>query len=65
MDNYFGTCSLCVHYDLHEKFLGKYYCKKRKTYFPVFEKQCSSYFELDSPVDKRIEMVEKARMGKL
>ncbi|MBQ8595746.1 MAG: hypothetical protein IJ406_07320 [Oscillospiraceae bacterium] len=64
-DSYYGKCALCTHLDLYDKSYGKYYCPKLKTYFTVFEPQCNTYFEPAHPLDERIEMVEKAREGKL
>lgn len=64
-DSYYGKCALCVHFNLYDKDYGKYRCEKLKTYFTVFEPQCNSYFELATPVGERIELVEKAREGKL
>jgi len=63
-DNYLGKCALCEHFDLYDKFNGKYRCTLRNHYFTVFESQCSK-FKNAGPLAQRIEMVEKAREGKL
>lgn len=66
-ENYFGKCAMCEYFDLRDKSLGKYYCTKRKTYFTVYEKQCTAYFKPAGGEGDytRSELVDRAREGKL
>jgi len=66
-DNYYGKCALCEYFDLRDKSYGKYWCSKMRTYFTVFEPQCSAYFKPAGPEGRysRTELVELARENKL
>ena len=61
MESYYEKCGSCIYTDLDDKYLGKFYCTKRKIYQVATEK---IYGCVDYICGHSDEEVENAREGK-